>query len=255
MSELRSFGLKSIKVGDIPDDGSMSIVLNSVGLTLKDTAILKETAANNTPVYAEEVSYPIENFKDIGAVELDWTTLDYTPDQLVAVKGGQVVNGVWQAPQDVVYIEKSVQVITKRDLLIEIPRADMRSVLNAKFSKTGLAQIDNVAVVLLPDMANLSPIMISKYLAPTINAGPDQAAINAANTVMAATAQAYRGTITSLWTVKSKPNGAGDPGITTPGALNTAITALVVGVYVFQLTVTDSNGYVSIDTVTLTRTV
>lgn len=252
---LRSFGVKSIKLGTIPDDGSMSTMLVDAGLTLKDTATLKETEGTVTQIFAEEVAYAIENLRDIGAVELDWSTVDYDPQTLVLYKGGSVDGaGAWNAPIGIFYMEKAVQIITFRDLLIEIPRADLRSIINAKLAKNGLAQLDNKAVVLLPNKTGLSPIIISKYLAPTIDAGPDQPALAVANTVMAATAVAYRGTMTHNWTVKTKPAAAPDPGITTPGSLTTAITGLVVGVYVFQLTTTDSNGYVSTDTVTLTRT-
>jgi hypothetical protein len=253
--ELRSFGLKSIKVGDIPDDGSMSAMLVPVGLTLKDTATLKESEGTVTQVYAEEVSFAIENFKDIGALELDWTTLDYTPEQLLLVKGGEVVAGVWNAPLDVVYIEKSLQIITKRDVLFEIPRADIRSLINAKLAKNGLAQIDNKAVVLLPNKAALSPLSISKYLPPVVDAGPAQPALAAANGNLVGIATAYRGDIvTMLWTVDTKPPAAANPGITTPAVLATAITGLVVGVYKFKLTVTDSNGYSNSALVTVTRT-
>jgi hypothetical protein len=256
--ELRSFGLKSIKVGSIPDDGSMGTVLAPLGLTYQDSASLKEADPAVTDIFSEEEDFAVESFQDIGQVLLAFSIMDYTPEVLQILKGGTVVvvggKSQWQSPAAVVNIEKSVQIITKRDLLIEIPRTQMRAVINASLKKKGISLIDVKAPVLLPNYPGLSPLAICQYQPPVVNAGVDQvpaAAVIIANLV--GTAAAFRGTLTYLWTVKSVPVGAAVPVMATPAALANAVTVLTThGVYVFTLTATDSNGYTSSDDVQVT---
>jgi len=258
MSELRSFGLKSLKIGDIPSDGAMGTVLAPVGLTYKDTASFKEADANTADQFAEEVDYAIESFDEMGQTLLAWSTMDYTPEVVAVLKGGTVIgvapNTQWQAPAGVVNIEKCIQIITKRDILFELPRTKLRSVFNVDLKKQGMALLDNKATILQPTAPGVSPINFCKYLPPVVNAGNAQSlATPTANLV--GTSVPFRGTNAKiLWSVTSKPDGA-TPGITTPAALSTAITGMTVaGDYVFKLAVTDSNDYTSVATVTITKT-
>ena len=159
----------------------------------------------------------------------------------------------WNSPNAVAYIEKCVQIITKKNLLIEIPRLQVRATINAAMKKKGIDLIDIKAPILLPNNAAVAPISISPYAAPAVNAGVDivpAAAATVANLV--GTATAFRGTLTYLWTVKTKPVGS-NPVMATPAALANAISAMtVVGVYVFTLTATDSNGFSASDDVQVT---
>jgi len=83
---------------------------------------------------------------------------------------------------------------------------------------------------------------------PIVEAGDDQA-ITVNNTALAGEATpGGNNTISS--TVWSKLSG-GAATITTPNALQTTVTGLVAGTYVFKLTVTDSAGLVTADTVTV----
>jgi len=256
MSELRSFGLKSLKIGDIPDDGTMSTMLAPVGLTYQDSASLKEADAAVTDVFAEEEDFPVETFEVLGQTLLAWSIMDYTPATLAEVKGGAVVNGAWQAPASIVHIEKAVQIITKKDLLIEIPRLRLRAVINMAMKKKGIDLIDIKAPVLQPNNAVVAPISISKYAAPVVDAGNDASvAIAVHEAALTGTATPYRGTATYAWTQKSKPVGGSDVNFSTPDALETnALNLEALGDYVFTLTVTDSNGYIASDDVTITIT-
>lgn len=91
---------------------------------------------------------------------------------------------------------------------------------------------------------------------PTVNAGSDQSIIfPISSTTLSGTATGNGGaTISSTtWTCTSRPGGAGAPTITSPGSLTTTITSLsTIGVYVFQLSATDSNGNVNQDTMQVT---
>jgi hypothetical protein len=88
-------------------------------------------------------------------------------------------------------------------------------------------------------------------IAPTANAGADQTITLPTNSVtLNGSGNDPDGTITAYaWTKVSGP-AAGI--ITTPAAATTTITALVQGVYKFELKVTDNNGAVGRDTVQIT---
>lgn len=254
MGEIRSFGIKLMMIGDIPDDGTMATMLTKLPLTVGGTASLKEGEPSFTDIYAEEEFYAVESLPgDPADTILAFSIMDYTPETLQLLKGG-IINqdGGWGASRDFSMIEKAFQIITKKDLLIEIPRARVSAIINALLSKKGIDQVDVKAMLLLPDNVDVQPINIVKYQLPVVNAGADQGAVAAANANLAGTASPFRGTATYKWTCKTKPNNAAAPGITSDTDLNTAVTGLETGVYVFTLTVTDSNGYVNSDDVQLT---
>lgn len=240
-------------MGDIPDDGTMSLTLSTIALTYKGSATLKEADPTITDIYVEEEDFPVESFDQMGNTILAFSILDLTPETLQRLKGGTLVGGAWNSPRAVVDIEQSLQVLTKRDILIEIPRAKIRAVLNFALGRTDVSLVDIKATALLPQSEDVGPIAIGPYPLPTVNAGADQPDVVLATCNLVGTAVANRGDIvTTLWTVKSKPVGA-NPGITTPAVLATGITAMTIsGVYVFTLTATDSNGYVNSDDITVT---
>ncbi|MEO7212657.1 hypothetical protein [Mucilaginibacter sp.] len=250
-----AYSLKSLKDGEIPDEGTMSIMLVQRGTTYKGTASLKEADPTVFDVESEEYpGQPDESFTIDGVITLVFSTYDYDAAQLVAYKGGEIAaDGAWEKPLQNPEIERSFQTIAKDGTLVEIPRGKLRSKINYEMKQDGVGLLENTVTVLKPTGAGVKALRISKYVAPVVNAGADQPGVVLANAALLGTAVAYRGTIVSkLWTCTSKPVGAADPGITTPAALATNITGLVDGVYVFQLAATDSNDFTGTDKVTVT---
>jgi hypothetical protein len=85
---------------------------------------------------------------------------------------------------------------------------------------------------------------------PTANAGPDQTIHMPTRTAtLSGSGSDPDGSIVSyLWT---KVSGLGG-NITSPNTASTTVTGLIVGTYVFRLTVTDNNGATATDNVTIT---
>lgn len=256
MSEIRTFGTKSIMLGDIPDDGTMSTMLVPAGLTYQDSASIKEAEGAVTDVYAEEDDFPVESFQDLGQILIAWSIMDLSGAALDLLKGGAVVGGGWEMSRVVVDVEKAIQIITKRDLIMEAPRAKIRAVINIGLGKKQVGLVDIKAPVLLPNNPVVAPFSIKKYTAPVVDAGDDQSvAVGVHIATLTGTATPFRGTATYQWTLKSKPDGAAAPAMATPTALVNNVTVLTtVGDYVFTLTATDSNGYSASDDVTITIT-
>jgi hypothetical protein len=254
MSQQISIGIKSIKRGPIPDDGTMGTVLSILGDTYKDSASFKENKATVFNVQVEETDDPIYQFFTKSPKILAFALVDFTPATIKLVKGGTVVAGVWQEPDNAVKIEEAYQVISQTDLLIEIPRGSVSAYFNADLKKGAAALINMEVTPLKPNGAGVPAINISKYMPPVVNAGADQPALAAASGSVTGTATAYRGAIVSkLWTVDTQPVGATTV-LATPTALTTAVTGLALGITKLRLTVTDENDYSNSALVTLTRT-
>jgi len=84
---------------------------------------------------------------------------------------------------------------------------------------------------------------------PTASAGPDQTVVassgGSATASLDGTGGDTDGTVTYAWTKVSGTGGT----ITTPAAVDTGVTALSPGIYVFRLTVTDNRGATKTDDV------
>ena len=74
--ETRSYGLKSLMIGDIPDDGTMGTVLAALGLTYLDSASLKEADPAVTDIFSEEEDFAVESFQQIGQFMLAFSIMD-----------------------------------------------------------------------------------------------------------------------------------------------------------------------------------
>ncbi|OQB81386.1 MAG: hypothetical protein BWX87_00651 [Bacteroidetes bacterium ADurb.Bin123] len=158
MSEIRSIGLTSIKIGDIAEDGGMGQTLSPLGVTFQDTAELVRDDPEITEIYSEENDEPEEVVEVKGAARVRWKIMNIDPSEVVKVLGGSVSNGVYFSPVAKDPIEKSVEIITKTGLKIEIPRVKIYAKENFQFRKKGVLLIDIEARILTPTKAQTSPI-------------------------------------------------------------------------------------------------
>lgn len=245
-------GVKWVKRGPIPNDGTMGIVLSKIGPTYKGSVSFVEDAASAFNVMVEEQDDPIFQFFTKGGKKLAFSLPDWTPEVLQIVKGGEVVDNVWQEPDNVPIIEESYALLTQTDVLMEFPRMGINAVLNGKLQKDAAGLVDVFGTPLKPTGAGVKPVMISKYLPPVVNAG-DAQNVTVDNANLLATATAYRGDISTIaWSVDTKPDAAVVV-FGTPAALGTTVTGMTVdGLYKFKVTVTDENGFTSTGLVSVT---
>lgn len=174
MAEKRSIGIASLKIGDIAVDGGMGTTLAALGATYRDSAELIQDDAEVTDIESEESDDPVETLEKLGTRTLRWSIMDYSPDTLVKVLGGTVTGAgteadpkVWNAPTTSPNIEQSIEIITKKSIKFEIPRAKIMAKLNARLVKNGVALVDIQAKVLTPTKAATAPIMITDVVPAT----------------------------------------------------------------------------------------
>jgi hypothetical protein len=163
MAEVRSIGIKSLKIGDILPDGGMATTLAALAITFQGSAILETGDPTVTNFFGEESDDPIETTSTPGVTTLKWAITDFDPDTLVKVFGGTKSGTTpekWLAPAAEASIEKSIELISKKDLHFEIPRAKIMAKLSANLGKENLAQIVITATVLVPTKADLSKLTI-----------------------------------------------------------------------------------------------
>lgn len=147
MSELRSFGLKSLKMGD----DLLTLTVLGEGNTLEGTASFTKNEDEETPFYSEENDDAIEIITKKGASVLEFAIVDFTPATLVRVLGGEVgTNGEWEAPDVAPDIEQAFEVISKRDVKITINRAKVRASIDWPLTKEDLGRVVVRATVMAP---------------------------------------------------------------------------------------------------------
>lgn len=158
MAEIRTLGLKSIKLGDVANDGGMGTSLTILGVTVQDTAELTQDDPEITNIYSEENDDPEEVIEIKGVRKLKWSIMNFDPDTIERVLGGDSDGTIWEAPDAQASIEASIEIIDARDYLIEIPRAKINAKLNMQFRKKNVGMIDIEAIILKPTKTNTPSI-------------------------------------------------------------------------------------------------
>jgi hypothetical protein len=166
MAEKRSFGLKSIKIGDIAVDGGMGTVLAALAVTSQGTANFAKAEDEVKEFFCEESDDPIELVTKKGRTTLEFSINDVTPATLEKVLGGTVdvsvpASPVWEAPDSAPDLEKSIEVISKKDVKIEIPRARINASIDWKLGTDALATVKIKATVLTPTKDGEPSVKIS----------------------------------------------------------------------------------------------
>jgi len=166
MAEKRTIGLKSLKIGAIANDGGMGTVLDTLGVTYEGTAKLTKEEDSMKDFFCEETDDPIEVVSKKGKVTLEWSITDFAPATMAKVLGGtvdstDVDNPVWKAPDDAPNIEMSIEIITKRNVKIEIPRAKIVASLDLSLGKEDLGTVKIKAVALKPTKAGVPVYQMS----------------------------------------------------------------------------------------------
>lgn len=161
-------GLKQFLMGDVAPDGGMGTVLTELGPTVIDTALLttEQPTVNDFPV--EEKDDPFYTQVTPGKKTVTLSVYDVTPASLVRVLGGTATtdasgNAIWECPQEYPQIEQSLRLITKKNGIVDIPRAKVYAVPQFNFRKSALWQVDISADILIPEKAGVAPV---KYTQP-----------------------------------------------------------------------------------------
>lgn len=153
----KSIGLTSWKMGAIAGDGGMGTSLTQVGATVADSAAMTTETGTTSDFNIEESDSPFYSIESTpGRVVLALSTFDVDLDTMARFWGGTVTAGppkVWEMPDTLPVIERSIELNTKDGWKIEIVRASITARMQWNLKKTALAQLDLEAVILQPTKA------------------------------------------------------------------------------------------------------
>lgn len=142
MSEVITYGLKSIKVGTPTTDGSMPTVLTDLCRTYQDSMEFVEDEATTTEEYCDQDDDPIAVFTTRGGKSIKFSTFDYSNEVLQKLKGGTVVDGVWAEPAVMPEIFFATEMTTRTDFLFMFPKVKATARFNAQVRKNGVMLLE-----------------------------------------------------------------------------------------------------------------
>ena len=177
----RPTGLKKALFGDVPEAGGMPEGMVQLARTGKGTASFTTEMDTVQDIYCEEEpAVPMESLSsDPGIKQVKLNFVEFDNEALIAVFGGTegaeadvTIDGKtysvkkYNAPSEMVQIEKSVRIITRNDNVIDIPRALVTARFQWNLTNNELAQVEVTAKVLAPIGANDAPYSIYKLGKP-----------------------------------------------------------------------------------------
>ncbi|MEY8485392.1 hypothetical protein AALE46_00525 [Tannerellaceae bacterium 33-180] len=157
-----SVGLKAVLFGDVNPNGGMPTVMKQLARTFKGSASFTTEADTVTNFYCEEEpTVPVETVaSENGLKQIKLNFIEWDNDTLKEVFGGEVVPGEvtidektytvekFKAPRDVVEIEKALRVLTRFNLVIDIPRAKILARFVWNLAADQIAQIEITATAM-----------------------------------------------------------------------------------------------------------
>lgn len=153
------YGLVTIKLGDVANDGTMGTALTAIGDTVKDSCIFNETEATKTEFFIEESDDPVDSFTSQKGIEtISWSTYNCSAQNLQRLFGGTVTGAgtvgdpyKWQPSDNQPEIEQSIEITDRKGNKLQVVRAKLTPKKAISFQATRLGQIDIVATILAPE--------------------------------------------------------------------------------------------------------
>ena len=185
MTKVRSIGLKKALFGICTTTGLMPTTLSQLARTVKGTASFNTESGQDADFYCEEEpAIPVESVQtEAGLTTAKLNLIEWDNAALIAVFGGTedeaagevTVDGVtytgvkkYHAPSEMVTVEKAVQLISLHNVVIDIPRAQIKARFVWNMTRTEIAQIERTCKVLIPPGENPKPYDI--YNVKTVKA-------------------------------------------------------------------------------------
>lgn len=175
--KIRSIGLKTALFGDVNAEGGMPAEMKQLAKTLKGTASFNTEANQTQDFYSEEEpEVPEETVvTEAGLKQIKINFMEWDNEVLQSVFGGTVeksqkvtVDGStytvdkYKAPKSTVQIEKALRVISRYNVVIDIPRAKIVARFVWNLTNTDIAQIEVTATAQAPIGENDGPYEIYK---------------------------------------------------------------------------------------------
>jgi len=156
MSKVRNIGMASIVMGDLAADGGLSTGMTPLGRTYRETASITQADNSVQDFLVEEQDDPIESIVTAkGSTTIVWDVVDFDPEEMKRVWGGEVVDDTWHEPEELPVVEQSVKLTPKIGRPFTYPRCSISAVLVYNATRTDIARIRVTARKLKPEKEGL----------------------------------------------------------------------------------------------------
>lgn len=142
MATTKTYGLKKISSGEPTVDGTMPALMTELCATYRDSCEFTEDDPQITDEFSDQEDDPIATFAVKGSKNIKLSTYDYSPELLVKLKGGTVVNGQWAEPAILPEIYQAIELLTNTDLPFHFPKCRVIAKFNTKLVKNGLSLLE-----------------------------------------------------------------------------------------------------------------
>lgn len=171
----RSIGLKKAFFGEVNPDGGMPAEMNQLAKTLKGSASFNTEADQTQDFYSEEEpTVPEESVvTEAGLKQVKLNFMEWDNEVLQSLFGGTVkqsqkvtIDGEtytvdkYIAPKEIVQVEMAVRVVSRYNVVIDIPRAKVTARFVWNLTNTDIAQIEVTATAQAPLGADDGPYEI-----------------------------------------------------------------------------------------------
>lgn len=157
----KTYGLKQLLSAEPSVDGTMPAALTELCSTLRDSCDFTEDEPQITDEFSDQQDDPIQTFAVKGPTTLKFSTFDYSPEVLVKLKGGTILDGQWAEPVRMQDIHQAIRIVTMTDLFLDFPKCKVMTKFNSKLVKNGLMLLEVTLRVLSPAEGK-SAILIGK---------------------------------------------------------------------------------------------
>jgi len=161
MALVKTYGCKQINSATITEDGSMPAVLTELCKTYRDSVTFSEDEATVTDEFSDQEDDPVHTFVVKGGKNITFSTFDYSPETLVKLKGGTIVDGQWAEPVVMPEIYEAIEILTNADLPFHFPKCRVFARFNANLVKNGLSLLEVTLKPLSPGDGK-SAVLIGK---------------------------------------------------------------------------------------------
>lgn len=146
MAEIRTFGLKALRFGEVKTDGSFpqASEMQELVRTLRDTCKITEEETSTSPIYCDQEDDPIESLKgEKGEKTIEVDTFDYSPETLKKLKGGTVAQvqensenwNVWSESTTGEDVYKATEIETRTGVKFRFPRCLILAKIDTEFKR------------------------------------------------------------------------------------------------------------------------
>jgi len=153
MAGLFTYGVTTIKIGEIANDGGFGTSLAALGKTLEGSCKLTMDDPSTQEFRSEESDTPELQIETQGNFNLEFTVMNPDTDCMVSIFGGTNVGSpkVYNPPSQFAIKEVSVELVPREGMTFKATRVKLIGKINAEMSKKNIFAIDVKGTILTPE--------------------------------------------------------------------------------------------------------